>query len=72
MTYEIKITCDNCDKDLTYTSNAIDYRLTLKDEKKRTYPDTNVVTSMMIYPSLKDGEKNFCGLGCLKIWVNKY
>ncbi len=71
MTREIKVICDNCERDITYTGNSIDYRLNLKDERKPVYPGSNMVTDMMIYPSLKDGEKNFCGLGCLKVWINK-
>jgi hypothetical protein len=68
MTENTKITCDNCNKDLTYTGNCIDYRLKLMDEI--IPPKSSTVTAMMMYPSLKDGSKHFCGIGCLKVWIH--
>lgn len=62
-----EITCDNCQRDLSKTSNCVDYRLRLSEEW--ISPNSGFVTSMMIYPSLKDGDCHFCGLGCLKAWV---
>jgi hypothetical protein len=72
MSKSVKILCDGCERDITYTGNSIDYRLTLRDEEKPNYPGCNMVTDMMIYPSLKGGEKNFCGIGCLKTWIAGY
>jgi hypothetical protein len=65
-----KITCDNCDQDLTYTGNSVDYRLKLMDEPMSIEPGISMVTDMMRYPSLKNGSRHFCGLGCLKKWVD--
>lgn len=62
-----EITCDNCGGYLSKTSNSIDYRLRLSDEMIPC--NSGAVTDMMIYPSLKDGDCHFCGLGCLKRWA---
>jgi len=70
MTEYMKITCDNCNKDLTYTGNCVDYRLKLMDENIPT--QSTCVTTRMLYPSLKNGSKHFCGMGCLKVWVHGY
>ena len=64
-----KITCDNCQHDLTRTTNCIAYRLRLSDES--IAPLGGMVTAMMVYPTLKDGDCHFCGIGCLKMWVSK-
>lgn len=69
MTEILTINCDNCNSDLTSTTNQIDYRLKLMDER---IPSQNgMVTLMAMYPTLKDGSKHFCGLGCLKVWISK-
>ena len=66
MTKTTEITCDACQNNLNYTSNCVDYRLVLKDEQ---IPSCGgAVTSMMVYPILH-GEKHFCGIGCLKVWI---
>ena len=64
-----EIKCDNCEADLSTTTNSIDYRLHLHDEKMAS--QGGVVTDMMKYPNLKDGDCHFCWLGCLKMWVSK-
>ena len=64
-----EIRCDNCKKDLSLTSNSIDYRLRFSDEIIKSHD--SAVTEVKIYPSLKDGDCHFCGLGCLKMWAFK-
>lgn len=65
MTKTIKILCDNCSKDLSTTTNYVDYRLNLHDEQ---IPFSGTVaTTLMRYPSLKEGERHFCGIGGLKV-----
>lgn len=64
----IKITCDSCNRDLTFTSNSVDYCLHLADKRIESYD--GAVTDMMIFPSLKREGYHFCGVGCLKKWVN--
>jgi hypothetical protein len=60
------VLCDGCGSDLTRTGNSVDYRLALTNE---AIPSAGgFVTDMMIYPSLRDGDKYFCGLGCLDHW----
>ena len=63
----VKIECDGCGHDLTYTGNSVDYRLVLANESKPTYPDINCVTDMMIYPSV-ERTMYFCRIVCLDKW----
>jgi len=62
-----KIECDYCNRDLTYTSNSIDYILSLYSKRMMCYDGP--VTDMMICPEI-EMEHNFCGMSCLKRWVN--
>lgn len=66
MTIETKILCDHCNTDLTYSRNSIDYRLGLINQNKPS--QGGFVTDMMMYPIL-DRDKHFCGMICLKRWV---
>ncbi len=64
----IKILCDNCSADLTYSMGGYDHCLCLKD---REYgPQGNAVIDYYMRPLLED-EKIFCGFGCLRNWMNK-
>jgi hypothetical protein len=65
---DLKITCDFCSRDLTYTGNCIDWYLSLKNEQMMTLG--NVLTCAMIYPKI-DKDAHFCGLDCLKKWISK-
>ena len=65
-----QVTCDFCQKDLTYASNCVEYRLVLASEAKPHAPGGGAVTAMMIYPLL-DSDAHFCGWTCLKKWINK-
>lgn len=60
--------CENCNNDISYTTNSINWRIALVNE--RIPSCGGVVTDMMIYPQLEN-DLRFCGLGCLKSWVNK-
>lgn len=63
-----KVTCDGCGADISATGNSIDYRLRLIAE---ALPSRSMcVTDMMIYPPIKQ-DAHFCGLGCLRTWLNK-
>ncbi len=64
------IKCDNCDADLKYKSNSVEYRLVLVSESKNARPGIQSYTDMMNYPSI-DSKKHFCGLRCLGKWVPK-
>ena len=64
----IKIFCDNCECDLTYSGGSYDHCLCLSD---RHYgPDSDVIIDVYIHPLL-DHEKFFCGFGCLEKWMEK-
>ena len=65
---EVKITCDHCGADLTFTGNSIDWRLALTNEQIPSHG--GIVTDMYIQPAL---EKNmhFCRLHCLKQYFIK-
>jgi len=65
-----KVTCDECEKDITYTTNFMDYRLTLKAENKPVYPTLTAMTAMHITPDI-DETLYFCGINCLKKYINE-
>lgn len=68
MPKEIKILCDNCNRDLTYSRGGYDHCLILSDRKYG--PDSCWVTGYYMEPEI-DGDKYFCGKGCLKRWLEK-
>lgn len=68
MTEHKKITCDACERDLTYTGNCVEYRLALNVESIPA--NSGFVTLMHLSPDI-DGSKHFCGLRCLKKWASK-
>lgn len=70
MAKTVKIECDGCGHDLTYTGNSADYRLVVSAEEKPTYPGLNIVTDMMIYPPI-DRVYYFCRLACLDKWRDR-
>lgn len=68
---KIQIICDGCEGDITYTKNAIDYRLTLCSESISISPEVSHAIMTMINPSIKEN-KYFCDLFCLKRWLLNY
>jgi len=63
---DIKITCDNCEKDLSSTAGMPDFRLKLSSE---SLPNTSDITfAVYVSPDI-DEDLYFCGLGCLKEWI---
>jgi hypothetical protein len=65
-----KVVCDNCGFDVTYTSNSINYKISLKNERIPSWSESGAVTDMMIYPKLPK-DYDFCSLGCLKKIVSE-
>ncbi len=65
---DVKITCDECGRDITTTGNSIDYRLAIKSE--RIPSCGGAVTDMMICPPI-DSDKYFCGWRCFQEWCLK-
>ena len=65
----IKITCDQCGYDLTYTTNCVGYYVSVTSPQQGHFPDGGAVTAMMAYP--KCGDMDFCDMDCLKKWVTK-
>lgn len=63
-----KITCDGCGRDLSSTGNCEDYRLALVNEQIRSRG--GVVTAMAKYPAI-ERDAHFCGLGCLRKWLDR-
>ncbi len=59
--------CDACGKDLTYKSNAVEYRLDLKAQGKAS-PRWGLLTAVIKYPPIKS-DACFCDLECLKKWL---
>jgi len=66
MTTESITRCDHCSKDLTVTTNCIDYRLTLTPERIPSV--SGPVTAMLIHPPI-DSDKHFCSIVCLQNWL---
>jgi hypothetical protein len=69
MPIETKIICDNCNQDLSETTNSIDYRLELKNRRIQCHE--GAVTDMLIMPAIENNCA-FCGLHCLSEWLKKY
>lgn len=65
---DVKINCDQCGLDLTYTRNSVDYRLSLEVERLPIDPEVSTVTEMLIHPPMKQ-DAHFCGVFCLAQWV---
>ena len=63
-----KVTCDGCEKDLTYTGNCEDWRLVLANQAIPQPPGDGFVTLMAAYPPV-DRTHHFCDLACLKAWL---
>lgn len=66
----VKITCDGCGRDLTYTGNCVDYRLVLAPENKAIYPGAGAVTDVILSPPVKR-PFYFCDLSCLDHWRSR-
>jgi hypothetical protein len=65
---EIKITCDSCKDDITYTSFETEYNIKVISGIRGYFPDSNFVYSMSkSRPIEKD--LDFCGTACMKKWV---
>lgn len=72
---QVKITCDSCERDLTYTGNCEDYRLILSYESKLPWyyehgETCGAVTDMGILPPI-NRKHVFCDMGCLEKWMDK-
>lgn len=66
----VSVTCDGCGNDLTSTSNCVDWRLALVNERLPIASGVATVTSMGVYPAtMQDGY--FCGVDCLRSWLDK-
>jgi hypothetical protein len=63
-----KCTCDGCGADLTETGNCLDYRLALVVQLIPNFGPTAAL--MHIKPPIS-GDKHFCGIDCLRTWVDK-
>ncbi len=64
-----KIRCESCDGDLSTTRNAISWRIKVENEPILSV--TSEVDTDVIEPQVR-GKCFFCGLGCLKSWVDKH
>ena len=64
MVYTIR--CDNCGKDLTSTTNSVDYRLELRPIEISAWE--GAVSDAMVYPPIEE-QADFCGIDCLREWV---
>lgn len=68
MSKTVEIVCDSCGNDLTQSSNCVDYRLALVNERVPSV--SGVVTSMGAYPAIKH-DAHFCEIACLRDWLDK-
>lgn len=58
--------CDSCNKEISKTSLEREYYLSLTSTPKTN--NSGVCYSMAMIP-LFSGQKDFCGPGCLKKWI---
>ena len=73
MTKDVKTTCDgpDCETDLTWATNDVEYLIVLGDERKPHEPGGGAVTAMVPHHHIEGGPKHFCGTFCLGKWVVK-
>jgi hypothetical protein len=66
MSEQRKVLCDQCDADITFTENAVDYSIRMVN---RSIPSNcSVVSLAMRYPHLEES-LDFCNRECLKKYV---
>lgn len=70
MVVQSKVTCDTCNADLTYTTNCMDWRLALVNQRVPCLPEC-MLTSTVIHPKIEE-DAHFCGVTCLKTWLKLY
>lgn len=70
MPKKIEITCCECKKDITYTYNCMDYRISLSNENIQPSPRAKGLTTLHIEPRLPDNYY-FCSVKCLKQLVER-
>jgi hypothetical protein len=63
---ETTVTCDACGRDISTTTNCVDFRLALTTE--RLPAESDVVTLMHISQPI-GRDHHFCGVRCLTAWV---
>ena len=68
MPKEIKITCDNCDKDITYTDRMPAYRVVIDCERLQNV--SNSEFAINVIPPIPN-TLYFCSLGCMKNYFEK-
>lgn len=72
MATEHKVICDSCGSDITYTTNCVDYRVSLRNVSIPREPGRGSYTLMGVFPSLHENA-DFCGKVCLiKYLVTTY
>ena len=67
MTVRATFTCDACKKDLTFTSNAREYRLVVMAQPMLGMPG-NTPDRASVKASPLDEPLHFCDTKCLKTW----
>ncbi len=63
---DVKITCDKCGANLTWTDNCDDYLIVVESDRIPSRGPT--VTLMHVTPQIKR-KLHFCGLACMKPYV---
>lgn len=66
MSKDVKITCDQCRRDLTDSGAMPAYRLALTPE--RIAQSGGIGYAVHVYPPI-DGQHHFCSLECLGAWI---
>lgn len=61
----LKITCNACENDLTYTANYLDYRIRVTCEKM----PTKALVNDVMFPAPFDVDLHFCSKGCLQKYM---
>lgn len=63
-----KVTCNNCHKDLSTTTNSNGWRISLRSEE--IPPHSGPVTDVYILPPIEE-DLHFCGIGCLNVYLQE-
>lgn len=64
-----KITCDHCERDLTYSGGCVEHSLVLSDRHFSGPPGPPVID--VYFVPLLEEDKHFCDFRCLNEWLKK-
>jgi len=65
-----KVICDQCEKDISYRDNTMEYRILLKSEEMPLYATVEAFNMVYIKPAISE-TMHFCSITCLNKLLNE-